>query len=73
MKPKKPRRFVPPLGGVSYPHFEMTESVDHYPITGKTTRLKWDRASGRLIVDPDQPKESTPNDSAISDGPSQTS
>jgi hypothetical protein len=56
MKPKKPRRFIPPLGGVSYPHFEMTESIDHYPITGKTTRLKWDRASGTLIVDPDQPK-----------------
>ncbi len=59
MKPKKPRRFIPPLGGVSYPHFEMTESVDHYPITGKVTRLKWDRASGTLVVDPDQPKDET--------------
>ena len=56
MKPKKPRRFVPPLGGVSYQHIEMTNSISHYPITGKTTRLKWDRASGTLIVDPDQSK-----------------
>lgn len=57
MKPRKPRRFVPPVGGVSYQHIEMKESVLHYPITGKVTRLKWDRASGTLIVDPDQPKD----------------
>ncbi|MBL8864807.1 MAG: hypothetical protein KF873_18320 [Gemmataceae bacterium] len=72
MKPKKPRRFVPPLGGVSYQHIEMTKSISHYPITGKTTRLKWDRASGTLILDPDQPKEPTPGDSAITDGPTPT-
>lgn len=50
----------PPGAGVSYQHIEMTESISHYPITGKVTRLKWDRGSGTLIVDPDQPKDETP-------------
>ena len=50
---------LPPVEFGSYQEVEVGRPVDHYPITGKTTRLKWDRASGTLIVDPDQPKDET--------------
>jgi hypothetical protein len=56
MKPKKPRNPPPKPGPSVWVDIEAGPPIYHIPKPAKTTRLKWDRASGTLIIDPDQPK-----------------
>jgi hypothetical protein len=60
MKRRKYKNDPPALPSVevgSYQELDVGTPIEHFPITGKVTRLKLDRASGTLIIDPDQPKD----------------
>lgn len=60
MKPKKPHNSPPKPGPSVWVEVNGGPTVYHVPVPDKVTRLKWDRTTGTLIIDPDLPKPEAP-------------